>query len=163
MGGRAGQREGGYFAIGIERGKTEANLGTLWRSAVCMGASYVFTIGQRFGRESSDTVHSWQHVPCFSFATFEEFQKFRPYDVPLIGVELTDDAVTLAGFHHPERAMYLLGPEDGNLSKQTQAACQRVVSIPSRWCLNVAVAGSIVLYDRAAKVARLPVDRMVAA
>lgn len=34
-----------YFAIGIYHPKTEMNMGTLWRSAYQLGASYIFTIG----------------------------------------------------------------------------------------------------------------------
>jgi hypothetical protein len=33
----------GYFGIGIYHGKTEENIGTLWRSAYAYGADFVFT------------------------------------------------------------------------------------------------------------------------
>jgi len=141
----------GWCAIGIERGKTPANLGTLWRSAVCFGAAYVFTVGQRFQREAADVCKSWRNIPCFSYADWLDFATHRPYDVPLVGVELTDDAKPLESFYHPERALYLLGPEDGSLSRQAQDHCEHLVSFTSRYCLNVATAGSIVLYDRQTK------------
>lgn len=41
----------GYFGIGIYGGKTSKNLGTLWRSAWQLGASYCFVVGQRFKKE----------------------------------------------------------------------------------------------------------------
>lgn len=44
---------------------------------------------------------------------------------------------------NPRRAVYLLGPEDGSISF--------LVQIPSTYCLNVATAGAVVMYDRAAK------------
>lgn len=141
----------GFFAIGIERSKTPANIGTLMRSAVCFGASYVFIIGQRYPRQCSDTVKSWKHVPLFQYDDIEDFNEHRPIDVPLIGVELTEDAVPLESFTHPDRAIYLLGPEDGNLSLKAQSYCQDLVRFSSRFCLNVAAAGSVVLYDRTAK------------
>ena len=40
--------QNGYFGIGICGGKTSENLGTLWRSAWQLGASYCFVIGSRF-------------------------------------------------------------------------------------------------------------------
>jgi tRNA G18 (ribose-2'-O)-methylase SpoU len=147
----------GWCAIGIERAKTEANLGTLWRSAVCMDAAYVFTIGKRFRRECTDVPKSWRKMPVFSFNDLDDFLEHRPYDVPLVGVELTDSARPLETYTHPERALYLLGPEDGSLSQTAQAHCQHILSFDSKYCLNVATAGSIVLYDRQTKRRKGPV------
>lgn len=141
----------GYCAIGIERTKTEANVGTLWRSAVCLGADFIFTIGGRYKRQASDTVASWRHIPMFEYEDMEDFRLHRPLDVPLVGVELTDDAQPLETFAHPERALYLLGPEDGSLSRAALDQCQAVVKFESAYCLNVASAGTVVLYDRQAK------------
>lgn len=141
----------GFCAIGIERGKTPANVGTLWRSAVCLGADFIFTIGARYPRQASDTVASWRHIPMFEYADVEDFRAHRPLDVPVVGVEMTDDAERLESFDHPERAVYLLGPEDGSLSKAALSVCQKVVRFESAYCLNVASAGTVVLYDRQAK------------
>lgn len=144
-------RQPAWYAIGTERTKREHNFGTLWRSAACFDAKFVFTIGRRFERHCSDTVHSWTHVPAFSYEDVDDFLAHRPYDVPLVGVELTEDAQPLESFVHPQRAIYILGPEDGSLSKEALNACQHVVSFSSKYCLNVAMAGSIVAYDRKAK------------
>lgn len=144
-------RSRGFYGIGIERCKTEANVGTLWRSAVCLGADFTFTIGRRFRRQASDTVASWRHVPHYEYEDIEAFRDNRPFDVPLVGVELTDDAEPLEFFDHPERAVYLLGPEDGSLSNAAVAMCQHVVRFSSAYCLNVASAGTVVLYDRQQK------------
>ena len=38
-------KDPGYFGIGVYRLKTEANHGTLWRSAFQFGADFIFTIG----------------------------------------------------------------------------------------------------------------------
>lgn len=144
----------GYCGIGIERTKTPANVGTLWRSAVCLGADFIFTIGRRYPHQASDTVKSWRHVPSFEYADLDDFANHRPFDVPLVGVELTEGARPLEGFQHPERAIYLLGPEDGSLSARALSMCQEVVQFESAYCLNVASAGTVVLYDRQAKLIR---------
>lgn len=138
----------GFFGVGIFHGKTEANIGTLWRSAHVFGASFIFTIGQRYRPQHSDTTKAWRSVPLFQYLTFEEFQESRPRDCQLIGIELDDAAVPLRGFSHPHRAVYLLGAEDHGLSPDVIAACQRLVVLPGRFCLNVAVAGSIVMHER---------------
>lgn len=140
-----------HFGIGIERGKTAANYGTLWRSAVNLGADYIFTVGCRYPKQASDTVRAWKQVPAFEYADAEDFLSHRPYDVPLIGVELTEEPTPLTSFVHPMQAIYILGPEDGNLSRRIQDQCAAVVSIDSTYCLNVSVAGSIVMYDRRTK------------
>lgn len=141
-----------WFAIGIQGNKTPANLSSLARSAVCMHASYLFTIGRRYERAAPDTLNAPAHVPCFNYPALDSFLRHRPLNVPIVGVELGDDAIPLATFTHPRRAIYLLGPEDGSLSKHAQAACSWIVQIDSRYCLNVATAGAMVMYDRSTKV-----------
>lgn len=150
---RSQYRGGNWCGIGIERGKTVENLGTLFRSAVCLGADFVFTIGGRYHPQASDTVRSWTHLPYVAYPTLEAFTETRPFDTPLIGVELTDDARPLERFVHPRRALYLLGPEDGSLSNAALALCQDVIAFQSRYCLNVAAAGTVLLYDRQTKFA----------
>ena len=141
----------GYFGIGIERPKSGVNLGTLWRSAYCLGADFIFTIGDRYHPQSSDTVKAWRHVPYWRFDDWEDFVNHIPYDCVTVGIELTEEAEPLKDFKHPERCIYLLGPEDGSLSKEAQEYCKYLVKFGSKHCLNVASAGSIVLYDRSSK------------
>ncbi len=42
----------------------------------------------------------------------------------------------------------MLGPERSGLSPALLARCRHVVRIPTRFSLNLAVAGALVLYDR---------------
>jgi tRNA G18 (ribose-2'-O)-methylase SpoU len=141
----------GYCGIGMENPKTGVNLGTLWRSAHCLGADFIFTIGDRYKGQASDTTKAYRHVPYWRFTDWADFAAHVPYDCRLVGVEITSKSVGLPGFKHPERAIYLLGPEDGSLSAEAQARCDALVQFQSAFCLNVATAGSIVLYDRQAK------------
>jgi tRNA C32,U32 (ribose-2'-O)-methylase TrmJ len=48
----------------------------------------------------------------------------------------------------PLNAAYFLGPERASLSPALRARCAHVVRIPTRFSLNLAVAGALVLYDR---------------
>lgn len=141
----------GYFGIGCERMKTKFNYGSLFRTAQILGADFIFVIGARFERQSTDTMKSWRHIPAYSYDTFEQFNAARPFDCPLVGIELTEDATCISDFKHPERACYLLGAEDHGLSSQAMQACQRMVRIPGEMSLNVSVAGSIIIYDRIQK------------
>jgi hypothetical protein len=79
----------------------------------------------------------------------------------LVGVELLEDASPLPSFRHPLRAAYVLGPERSGLSPAVLAQCAHVVRIPTRFALNLSVAGALVLYDRLIQHGRFA-DRPVA-
>lgn len=141
----------GYFGIGIQNGKTPENLGTLWRSADLLGASFIFTIGKRYKKQASDTMKSYRNIPLYNYDTFEDFYKALPYDCRLVGVELHETSIPIQNFVHPERCIYLLGAEDNGLSKEAIEKSHLIVQIPGRHSMNVSVAGSIVIYDRLIK------------
>jgi len=143
--------ERGFYSIGIAGSKTPANVGTLWRTAGNMGAAYIFTVGKRYPVQASDTIKAWKHVPLFEFPGADEFLAAIPKDCKLIGIEQTDHSRDLPRFVHPERACYVLGAEDRGLAPEILSECAHVIAIESERCLNVAVAGSIVIYDRQTK------------
>lgn len=141
----------GFFEIGIFRGKTETNAGTLWRSAYQLGAAGIFTVGRRYPKQSSNTYMSERHIPLREFEDFDALYKALPYDCQLVGIEM--GGKDIATFKHPDRAIYLLGAEDSGLPPAVVARCHQVVQLPSvrMPSFNVAVAGSIVMYDRVIK------------
>lgn len=143
--------EQGFFGIGIQNGKTPENLGVLWRSAQNMGASFIFTIGNRYAKQACDTHKAVGAMPYFHYDTFDEFFKNLPKGAMLVGVELDKKAEQLETFEHPRRCVYLLGAEDHGLSKIAKEKSHFLVKFKSQLSLNVSVAGSIVMYDRQAK------------
>ncbi len=46
----------GYFGIGVEGVSKPMNLGSLWRTALAFGASFVFTVGAAYGRREGERV-----------------------------------------------------------------------------------------------------------
>ena len=142
-------RPRGYLGIGAEGVSKSANVGALLRTAHAFGASFCFTVGTgwdaRQGRQA-DTADTPLHVPMWRFPTLDAMQ--LPRGCALVGIELLDDAVDLPSFRHPLSAAYILGPERSGLSPDLLARCQHVVRIPTRFALNLAVAGALVLYDR---------------
>ena len=142
----------GYFGIGVYHPKYGVNIGTLWRSADIYGASFIFTIGRRYEKQASDTLKTWRRIPLWHFADFDDFHIHMPYNCPLVSVEIGQShAYSLPTYVHFKRAIYLLGAEDHGLPSEVIEASHHVVEIPSARCLNVAVAGSIVMYDRFVK------------
>lgn len=140
----------GYFGIGIINGKNEINLGTLWRSANIFGAAFIFTIGHRYPKrgQSTDTMKTDRHIPLYEYDSFEDFS--IPRNCELIAIELSDKSKPITKFKHPQRAIYLLGAEDSGIP-ETVLEQSRIIQLPGTHCLNVSVAGSIVMYDRLAK------------
>ena len=152
----------GYFAIGAERISKALNLGNLMRSAHAFGASFTFTIGATYQalEARADTSKGQWHLPHYNWAKVEDL--VLPEGCKLVGIELTEDAIDLPSFYHPLRAAYVLGPERGSLSEALLARCEHVVRIPTAFCINVAMAGAIVMYDRVKTLARFP-ERPVSA
>lgn len=140
----------GYFGVAVYHPKNEINIGSLWRTAQLLGADFLATIGRRYKQQASDTMKSTRHLPLFHHADFEAFKLGLPADCLLVGVELVPSAPLLADFEHPERAVYLLGAEDTGLPAEVMRRCHRMVRLPGERSLNLAVAGSIVVYDRVA-------------
>ena len=137
-----------YFGIGIQNGKTPENLGVLWRTAQNLGAHFIFTIGNRYENQASDTHKAVKSIPYFHYETFDDFFKHLPKGARIVGVELNPRSENLETFHHPRRCVYLLGAEDHGLSKYAMEKSHFLVKFNSIKSLNVAVAGSIVMYDR---------------
>lgn len=138
----------GYFEVGVYMPRRQDNLGTLWRSALQLGAAGLFTIGQAYQRQASDVFHAPETVPLRHFPDLDAFLAARPSGAVLVGVEM--HGTPLSRFKHPEKAVYLLGSEDMGLPPRALAACNQVVSLEAvrQESYNLAVAGSIVLYHR---------------
>lgn len=139
------------FALAVENPKYAVNIGTLLRSAYNFGAAALFTVGRRYKPQSSDTLKAYRHIPILHCETWDDYRKHAPHDWRPIAVELVPQAKPLPEFIHPDHAVYLLGPEDGRISREALNFAVAVVQIPSHFCLNVSVAGAVVMYDRIAK------------
>ena len=137
----------GYFGIGVEGVSKAMNAGNLYRSANAFGASFVFTVAAMYDDSaSSDTSDAPGQVP---FYRFDDVQSLRlPEGCALVGIEIHDDAVELPSFRHPRRAAYVLGMERLGLSDEMIACCDHLIRIPTRFSLNLASAGAVVMYDR---------------
>ncbi|HHS89500.1 MAG TPA: RNA methyltransferase [Rhodobacteraceae bacterium] len=144
----------GYFAIGAEGISKPMNLGNLMRSACAFGASFFFTVDaeRNLGRPASDTAESAFRMPYYDWRDVCEMK--LPRNCRLIGIELKEDAIDLPSFRHPAQAAYVLGPERGSLSPEMLSRCDFVVKIPTTFCINVATAGAIVMYDRVRSLGR---------
>ena len=139
----------GYFGIGVEGINKPYNVGNVFRTAHAFGASFVFTVAATYPRDEgarTDTSDSLGQLPFFDFPTVDDL--VLPEGCALVGVELDDDSIDLPSFHHPMQAAYVMGPERGRLSQTLTEHCDHLIRIPTRFSLNVGIAGVCVMYDR---------------
>jgi len=139
----------GYFAVGVDGISKPMNLGNLMRIANAFDASFFFTIAPQLKLSEarhSDTSQTQGALPLYTYRNAEEFR--LPLGCRLVGVEITEDAVELPRFRHPQRAAYVFGAERHSLSPAILSRCEFVIRIPTKFSINVGMAGAIVLYDR---------------
>jgi tRNA G18 (ribose-2'-O)-methylase SpoU len=125
------------------------NAGNLMRSAHAFGASFFFAVAPAIDFDAlrqSDTSEAALHMPFFEYVDAATLT--LPRGCRLVGVEFLPEADELPSFRHPLQAAYILGPEKGNLSPALLARCDAVVKIPTKFCVNVGVAGALIMYDR---------------
>ena len=138
----------GYFGIGIEGVSKPINVGNLLRSAHAFGASFVFTVAANYDASdsASDTSNTPSEVPFYPFDDIDSLR--MPKGCALIGIEIDDRAINLPSFRHPRRAAYVLGMERVGLSSAMVKCCDHLIKIPTKFSLNLATTGGIVMYDR---------------
>jgi tRNA G18 (ribose-2'-O)-methylase SpoU len=104
------------------------NLAAAIRAAACFGASHVVWTGDRFEFSAGERLPREERMKGYTDVHLR--RAHRP-------------------FEHPERAVYVFGPEDGHVSAGLRAKCHRFVYIPAHHCLNLAAAVNVVLAHRA--------------
>lgn len=147
-------------AVVLERPKSE------WNVALVIRACWAFGIRQVWLADDRLNLDPWGERPVFEDAATEPdywVAVIRDPDplahyaaregVRVVAVErgLDRPVWTLGRFPHPERAVYVFGPEDGSVSPLTLARADATVEIPSRHPLNLALAVGIILGDRATR------------
>jgi len=145
----------GYFGIGVHGVSKPMNVGNLVRTAHAFGASFIFLIDPQVAMGdigASDTSAAPRSMPLYTFSSIEEL--LLPRGCRLVGIEFLEDAVELPSFRHPRQAAYLLGPELDSLGPAVLERCDHVIRIPTRFCVNVATAGAMVMYDRVVSMGR---------
>ena len=145
----------GFACLAFDRPKDGVNVGHSLRAALGFSARMVI-LGDKDSsinvrKLSTDPGRAYRHVPILEVPDIFDAM---PNDCTPVAVELTDDAIDLTTFVHPERACYIFGPENGSLNDEILAKCEYVVKIPTTMSLNLGMTVNIVMYDRLAKSTR---------
>ncbi len=134
------------------------NVGSLVRTAHAAAVREVILVGEReWNREAARTADLYTTVTHLPAETGAFLHHVRSRGHTLVAVELSPGAVNLFEADYPPDPCFLLGAELGGIPRDLLDEADLVVQIP-QWglvpCLNVAVAGSIVVYDHLAKLHR---------
>ncbi len=138
------------FALAAYDITKEHNVGSLIRTAHATAASEVILVGERdWSVAAARTAHLFTHlVQLPSSAALLEHLEQRQWQ--LVAVERAPRAVNLFDAVYPDRPCFLVGAELAGVPADLLDRARLVVSIP-QWglvpSLNLAVAGSLVLYD----------------
>ena len=121
------------------------------RAAGCYQVDDVRYTGERYDRAAkfqTDTKKVANKIPLTSV---ESLLDDLPDDLEIVCVELAEGATPLPRFKHPEKALYVFGPEDGSITQQVADRADHVVYVPTVGCMNLAATVNVLLYDRLAK------------
>ncbi|MBS1722507.1 MAG: hypothetical protein JSS66_05810 [Armatimonadetes bacterium] len=132
------------------------NVGMVLRLAACHGIGQVWTTGQRIWNEvdALDRVPREERIKGYRDVQLVWHPEPLPplaADATPIAVEFRPNSECLFDFEHPEKPIYIFGPEDGTLDRSILVHCHRFVKIDSMECLNLATAAATLLYDQRLK------------
>jgi tRNA(Leu) C34 or U34 (ribose-2'-O)-methylase TrmL len=137
--------------IGLCNPKSPSNVGSVMRAAGCYQAHAVRYTGVRFARSAQYHTDTKDIKSKISLAHTDDLLADLPSDMQVVCIELVEGATPLPAFVHPERAIYIFGPEDGSIPQDIIDQASHVVYIPTIGCMNLAATVNVLLYDRLAK------------
>ena len=144
-----------HVSIGLINPKDAQNVGSVLRAIGCYQANDVYFTGNRYEyalKHNTDTHNVARSSLISKVGTMVEARdQNMPEGTKIVCVELVEGAIPLPDYQHPENALYVFGPEDGNLKQSIVNAADEVVYIPTVGCMNLAATVNVLLYDRLAK------------
>ena len=140
----------GYFGIGAEEISKPINLGALMRTSHAFGASFFFTLNAHPKvREAynSDTSRSFDHMPYYPYDSLDDAAAAERLRAGGRGADgRCGGAAALPASGRPPRMCW--GASAARYRRSCIARCAHVVKIPTKFCVNVGLAGALVMYDR---------------
>ncbi|ETX10289.1 23S rRNA methyltransferase [Marinomonas ushuaiensis DSM 15871] len=148
-----------FVCVGLTNPKGAENVGSVMRAAGCYQVDQVLYSGQRYDRAvkmSTDTQNASTSIPLINIETLnvDNLIDAVDSDTKIVCVDLIQGATPLPAFQHPEKALYIFGPEDGTIEQKVVDRADYVVFVPTVGCMNLAASVNVLLYDRLAKSVR---------
>lgn len=145
--------------LAIINPKSPENMGSILRAAGCYQAQSIRYTGERYARAkafSTDTKNAHLNIAVTQVPAV--IDPINDNHLTKVAIELVEGAMPLPHFEHPEKALYIFGPEDGSIEQDVIDQCEHVVYVPTVGCMNLAATVNVLLYDRLAKTTVMPSD-----
>jgi tRNA G18 (ribose-2'-O)-methylase SpoU len=145
------RKEENFFGVMIENPKVPQNSSIVFRTAAGLGSvDFIGTIGTKYHDCHSNVVKAQRILPCWNFPDFKTFHSQLPMNCIIVGAEIDDRSVDVEDFVWPERCVLLLGNESNGLTKEARKGCHKLIKLPNprELSFNLAMAGSMIMYDR---------------
>ncbi|NUP89533.1 MAG: TrmH family RNA methyltransferase [Candidatus Sumerlaeia bacterium] len=142
------------FAVAVVNMSKEMNIGSLLRTAHAAAVRELILVGETsYNTYAAATAEKWTPVRCVP-APAEFVAEAQAAGHSLVAVERDPRAISLFEAAYPPRPVFVLGAEKYGVPPEILDASTLIVEIP-QWglvpSLNVAAAGSLVIYDHLAK------------
>lgn len=127
------------------------NVGGIIRACSCFGLKSLVWTGERVNPGKYERLPREERMKGYKRVEFRNHQRpfeLFPRDSVPVCVEVFESSEPLTTFEHPEKAIYVFGPEDGRVPQVVRRLCHRFVHIPSHFCLNLSAAVNVVLAHR---------------
>ncbi len=130
------------------------NVAAAIRAASCFGIYQLVWTGDRVDLDGLERLPREERMKGYRDVKWHRSE--RPFDsvandVVPVCVELLENSEPLTTFIHPDKAVYMFGPEDGGVPQVMRRLCHRFVHIQAAHCLNLSAAINVVLHDRKVK------------
>lgn len=164
-----------FVIIGLTNPKSPSNVGAVMRAAGCYSVNEVYYTGKRYAQAAkysgdklnTDTKNARQSISLCGVEQLTDIISQNLWhnttensvslahdqnnELKIVCVDLVEGAIPLPLFKHPEKALYIFGPEDGTISQKVIDQADSVVYVPTKGCMNLAATVNVLLYDRLAK------------
>jgi tRNA(Leu) C34 or U34 (ribose-2'-O)-methylase TrmL len=130
------------------------NVAQVLRAASCFDFKQVWYTGNRVSLEGDTRLPREERMKGYADVDLYQFDypfDCFPEDTVPVAIELVENSELLTEFEHPEKAVYVFGPEDGSINQVVRRHCHRFVSIPTKHCTNLSAAVYLTMYDRMSK------------
>lgn len=142
-------------SIGLSNPKSPENVNSVKRAAGNFRVDSIFYTGKRYPRAvklNPATTNMSRDVSLNIPVTGVTCLISEMHEsMAIVCVEFAENAIPLPEYQHPDNALYVFGPEDGNLSQDIIDRADAVIYVPTNGCMNLAATVNVVLYDRLSK------------
>lgn len=143
-------------AVVLINPKKVENLAGALRACACFGINQLWYSGDRITMPER-LPREFRHKDYRSVELIHHPNPLSQLkDKKLVAVEIIPGAQNLVDFEHDiSDNVFVFGAEDSTLASNILRQCRSHVKIPSNYCVNLAAAVYITLYDRVSKLERL--------